>query len=402
MDACIAPATDKLIVDVVFPFTLSTPKYGPSRPFTGNHAAKAAYVDALEAELVSLDDEVRARPVSAVRLSGGASIMSADKVCHLVRRIKKTLNLVPGAEISIDVEPLTVCTPSLTDWTSCGITRVNLAALSCDDAELTALGAHHSREQLQNALLFLEKFHMTNVDFEVLYGIPGQTAASWKRTLLTLAGIDALHVSIRPLVDAASDKAWTTARLGQTSMAQDNCAMGRGDVQATQTSETSAMPNRCEAERASTQATKTGETSTTQDRVPDPIAPLPSPETRRALYEQAQHILDERGYTEIAPGDFAKLGLAPASGVFGPLMRAGADVLGLGAGARSRLDGFLYENACDYDLYVAKSADFEAIVRNPLREDEQSLHARICPPIENLTTPQRFDLLETMGASLAR
>ena len=356
MDACIAPATDKLVVDVVFPFTLSTPKYGPSRPFTGNHAAKAAYVDALEAELASLDDEVRAQPVSAVRLSGGASIMSADKVCHLVRQIKKTLTLAPGAEISIDVEPLTVCTPSLTDWTSCGITRVNLAALSCDDAELSALGAHHSREQLQNALLFLEKFHMANVNFEVLYGVPGQTAASWKRTLLTLAGVDAPQISIRPLVDAASDKAWTTAQ--------------------------------------------TGEAHTAQEGVP--AAPLPSPETRRAFYEQAQHILGERGYTEIAPGDFAKSGLAPASGVFGPLMRAGADVLGLGAGARSRLDGFLYENACDYDLYVAKSADFEAIVRNPLREDEQSLHARVCPPIENLTTPQRFEFLETMGASLAR
>lgn len=354
MDACIAPATDKLVVDVAFPFTLSTPKYGPSRPFTGNHAAKAAYVDSLEAELASLDDEVCARPVSAVRLSGGASIMSADKVCHLVRCIKKTLNLVPGAEISIDVEPLTVCTPSLTDWTSCGITRINLAALSCDDAELTALGAHHSREQLQNSLLFLEKFHMANVNFEVLYGVPGQTAASWKRTLLTLAGVDAPQISIRPLVDAASDKAWTT----QT----DEANMAQGDV---------------------------------------PAAPLPSPETRRALYEQAQRILGERGYTEIAPGDFAKSGLAPASGVFGPLMRAGADVLGLGAGARSRLDGFLYENACDYDLYVAKSADFETIVRNPLRENEQSLRARVCPPVENLTASQRFEFLETIGATLA-
>ena len=357
MDARIAPATDKLVVDVAFPFTLSTPKYGPSRPFTGNHAAKAAYVDALEAELASLDDEVRARPVCAVRLSGGASIMSADKVCHLVRHIKKTLNLVPGAEISIDVEPLTVCTPSLTDWTSCDITRVNLAALSCDDAELSALGAHHSREQLQNALLFLEKFHMTNVNFEALYGLPGQTQASWKRTLLTLAGIDAPQISIRPLVDAASDKAW---------------------------------------------ATQTGEAGTVQEGTPIPAAPLPSPETRRALYEQAQRILGARGYTEVAPGDFAKPSFASSAGAFGQLVRAGADVLGLGAGAHSRLDGFLYENACDYDLYVAKSADFEAIVRNPLREDEQSLRARVCTPIETLTASQRFELLETIGASLAR
>ena len=357
MDAHVAPATDKLVVDVAFPFTLSTPKYGPSRPFIGDHAAKAAYVDALEAELDSLDDEVRARPVSAVRLSGGASIMSADKVCHLVRRIKKALHMVPGAEISIEAEPLTVCTPSLTDWTSCGITRVNLAALSCDDVELGALGAHHNREQLQNALLFLEKFHMTNASFEMLYGIPGQTAASWKRTLLTVVGVDAPCISVRPLVDAASDAAWT-AQVGADGAPQ-------GDASS-------------------------------------PDAPLPSPNTRCELYLQAQRILGERGYAEIAPGDFVKSGLAAAQETFSRLMRAGADVLGLGAGARSRLDGFLYENACDYDLYVAKSADFEAIVRNPLREDEQSLRARVCAPIEDLTASQRFDALEATGASLAR
>ena len=341
MDARVAPATDKLVVDVAFPFTLTAPKYGPSRPFIGDHAAKAAYVDALEAELDSLDDEVRARPVSAVRLSGGASIMNADKVCHLVRRIKKTLRMVPGAEISIEVEPLTVCTPSLTDWTSCGITRVNLAALSCDDAELNALGARHSREQLQNALLF----------------IPEQTAASWKRTLLTVVGVDAPCISVRPLVDAASDAAWT-AQVGTDGAPQ-------GDASS-------------------------------------PDAPLPSPNTRCELYLQAQRILGERGYAEIAPGDFVKSGLAAAQETFSRLMRAGADVLGLGAGARSRLDGFLYENACDYDLYVAKSADFEAIVRNPLREDEQSLRARVCAPIEDLTASQRFDALEATGASLAR
>ena len=398
MDACIAPATDKLVVDVAFPFTLSTPKYGPSRPFTGNHAAKAAYVDALEAELASLDDEVRARPASAVRLSGGASIMSADKVCHLVRRIKKTLTLAPGAEISIDVEPLTVCTPSLTDWTSCGITRVNLAALSCNDSELAALGAHHSREQFQNALLFLEKFHMANVNFEVLYGVPGQTEASWKRTLLTLAGIDAPHISIRPLVDAASDKAWA-APASEANMKRDASNKESAHVLDTPADEMAAAQDRSESEGAHG---LTSETDATQKDTPAPIAPLPSPDTRRDLYEQAQLILSERGYVEVAPGDFVKPSLASSASAFGQLVRAGADVLGLGAGARSRLDGFLYENACDYDLYVAKSADFEAIARSPLREDERSLRARICPPIENLTASQRFELLETIGASLAR
>ncbi len=333
-----------LVVSVEFPFTLGTPKYGPSRPFVGDHAAKAAYVDALEAELASLDDEVRARPVQAVRLHGGASIMSADKVCHLVRSIKKTLNVQPGCEVSIDVEPLTVCTPSLTDWTSCGVTRVNLDVVSVLDEELSAFGAHHSRSQLQNALLFLERFHVGNVCHTLLFGLPGQTPASWERSLVTSAGVDTPQISVRPLVDTREQG--TTSESGPT--------------------------------------------------------PLPTREQRASFYAQAVRVLEKHGYEEIAPGDFVKQGLAHAASAYDALVRAGADVLGLGAGAKTRMDGFMYENACDFDLYVAKSADFEAIVRNPLREDAEARAARAATPLDQMSEPERFEALERLGAALAR
>ncbi len=336
--------TGTLVVSVEFPFTLAAPTYGPSRPFVGDHAAKAAYVDALEAELASLDDEVRTRPVSAVRLAGGASIMSADKVCHLVRSIKKTLNVQPGCEVAIDVEPLTVCTPSLTDWTSCGVTRVNLDVVSVHDDELSAIGASHDRQQLQNALLFLERFHMGNVCHTLLYGLPGQTQASWERSLVTCAGVEAPQISVRPLVD------------GHDAQASDGASQPA----------------------------------------------LPTCEQRRSFYTQAARVLGEHGYDEVAPGDFVKSGHPHAASVYDALMRTGADVLGLGAGAKTRMDGFMYENACDFDLYVAKSADFEAIVRNPLREGDEARAARVATPIEQLSDSERFEALEHLGAALAR
>lgn len=332
----------KLVVNVEFPFTLAAPKYGPSRPFVGDRAAKAAYVDALEAELGSLDDEVRGRAVSAVRLHGGASIMSADKVCHLVRSIRKAFTLERGAQVSIDVEPLTVCTPSLTDWTSCGVSRVNLAMLSADDGELKRLGAGHDREGLQNALLFLERFHVSNVSLDELYGLPGQSVASWEKSLLTAAALEAPHIRVRPLVDVRDEAA----------------------------------------------------------RAADP-AKLPSRQERAACYERACAVLADKGYAQYAPGDFVKGGPHERD-VYGELVRAGADVLGLGAGAKTRMDGFMYENACDFDLYVAKSADFEAIVRNPLRETDEARAARVAAPFEQMSGSARLEALERLGAALAR
>lgn len=370
----------ELVVNIAFPFTLETPAFGPSRPFVGDRAAKAAYVDALERELASLDEETKARPVSAVRLSGGASIMNADKVCHLVRSVRKTLNLVQGAEVSIDVEPLTVCTPSLTDWTSCGITRVNLAALSVLDDELRAMGAGHTREQLQNAMLFLGKFHMPHVSVELMYGLPGQTKTSWKRSLITIAEMGYPHIRVVPLVDARAEDADERGAqvAGAPSAAASSQVAGAAEAQAS-----AADPEAATAD-------------------PSAARPLPGREEHRAWYQLASEVLEARGYVQYAPGAFVSTTAPHARDPFDEHVRAGADVLGLGAGARSRVDGFVYENACDFDLYVEHSAEFETIVRNPMRLTGEAAQAVRARPFSELTFDERCEQLELAGAAYAR
>ena len=352
---------DDMIVNVAFPFTLATPPFGPSRPYIADHAAKIAYVKAVETELASLDEELRARPVAAVRLSGGASIMNADSVCHLVRSIRKALTLEPHAEISIDVEPITVCTPSLTDWTSCGINRVNLAAVSVHDDELRAMGAAHTREQLQNALLFLGKFHMSRVSIELMYGLPRQTRASWEHTLLTVADLGYPHIRVTPLVDRHTGGA-------------ANAEVANAD-------------------------TTNAEVTSEQNRA----ASLPSIEDRRSWYELACTTLTSRGYEQYAVDSFVSTSAPHGRDRFDKHARNGADVLGLGAGAHSRIDGFAYANAVDFDLYVQHSAEFETIVRNPARIDtEAQKEALARQSFENLSMRERFEQAEALGSVHAR
>lgn len=301
-----------LVVDVAFPCTLASPAFGASQPYIADGPAKAAYVDAVEAELGSVDDGLRTRPVAALRLSGGASIMNADKVCHLVRRLRRELAVEPRAQIAVDVEPLTVGTPSLTNWTSCGVNRVNLAVWSAVDDELAALGASHRREQVQDALLFLEKFHLGNVNVRLLFGLPGQTPRSWEESLRTFAAVDCPHIEVRPLVEPVAEKA-------------------------------SQLPDRA---------------------------------ARRALYLQACEVLGGRGYVEYLPGMFVRSDAPHARDGFAMAQVAGADLLALGAGARNRWDGFLYENDPDFDRYVRNAADFEKLVRNPRREGVDACQIR--------------------------
>lgn len=322
MDLSTLP-TGALVLNATFPCTLKTPAFGQSQPYIADSPAKAAYVDAMETELEALDEELRTRPIRAVRLSGGASIMSADKTCHLVRRIRKTLAVEPRAQISIDVDPLTVGTPSLTDWTSCGINRVNLRVWSVIDEELAALGASHRREHIQNALLFLEKFHLNDVSAELLFGLPGQTLASWKQSVRTLAELACPHVRVLPLVETRAEKA----------------------------------------------------------------SQLPDAETRRAMYEAAHGVLSGKGYLEYLPGMFVRKDAPHARDAFEVALRGGAGLLGLGAGVRSSYDGFLFENTGDFDRYVKNAADFEAVVVNPRREGADAMQARVAQGMLDATGP---------------
>lgn len=320
----VAARDNGLVIYVSFPFALKSPAFGSGQPYIANSPAKAAYVDALERELASLEEDVRSRPVKAVRLGGGASIASADKVCKLVRDIRKTLAVQPRAEISIEVNPLTVGTPSLTDWTSCGINRVLLDARSVHDKELSALGVSHTRQDIENALQFLSLFKVARIDMRLLYGIPFQTLSSWKTTLLTVIDQGVEHITVLPLVNSASEHA---------------------------------------SEPASGPASERD-------------AELPSAQEREQMRHLASEILGKHGYREYALGRFVRSDTPHAKDAFDAAVRAGSDQLGLGAAALSRYDGFVYENTGDFDRYVQESSDASAIVENPRRESPSSVEAR--------------------------
>jgi len=79
--------------------------------------------------------------------------------------------------------------------------------------------------------------------------------------------------------------------------------------------------------------------------------------------------LEGRGFRLYGAGRFAKPGMECR---FFTQEALGVDRLGLGAGAKSALDGFCYENTAELSRYLEHAANFEAIVENPMELDEKS------------------------------
>lgn len=151
------------------------------------------YVDAVVAE-VAMEREWQ--PLHAVNLGGGTpSALSADQIDRLVEAISSRFGLVAGAEISIEANP--------EDWTreyagslrQAGINRVSLGVQSFDDAVLAALGREHTARQAAQAVANAQMEDFPTVNLDLIFGTPGESMQSWRRTVELALELETEHLS---------------------------------------------------------------------------------------------------------------------------------------------------------------------------------------------------------------
>ena len=83
---------------------------------------------------------------------------------------------------------------------------------------------------------------------------------------------------------------------------------------------------------------------------------MPDEEARFAMYAHACEFLGENGYAQYAAGRFCRPG---HEYLFDALRRNGTEIVGMGVGAVTLLDGVMTRNTNNCALYVKNSGDFE-------------------------------------------
>lgn len=187
------------VIKIAIPFvTAELPNMEGVRVI-GDRPARMEYLDALSSEAESVAGDFKDCLIKAISIEGPMpSIMSPDGLGGLLRRISTLFDIDSACEISLAAVPHTVGVPSLTGWGQGKVNRVSLKAESIQAVELSSLGVSYGLSDIQNALLFFDKFHMRNVDVELLVGIPGQSESSLMRSIRSLASIDVPHVTLKP------------------------------------------------------------------------------------------------------------------------------------------------------------------------------------------------------------
>ncbi|GIW40174.1 MAG: coproporphyrinogen III oxidase [Candidatus Binatia bacterium] len=156
------------------------------------------YVSALLREIRSVRHEFFDFPpeVVSVFFGGGTpSLFHPRSFGRLLDTIAREFRTGPGIEVSLETNPDGVDLGRLRDFRRAGIGRLSIGAQSFDEATLRALGRWHSPAENVRAFGLARAAGFENVNLDLIFGVPGQSLASWSEDLATASGLRPEHVS---------------------------------------------------------------------------------------------------------------------------------------------------------------------------------------------------------------
>ncbi len=251
------------------------------------------YVEALIRCIGYHRKTARAREISTVYIGGGTpSLIPPHKLSRLFCSILENFSVSAAAEITIEANPES-CTPEFLECAvSCGVNRLSLGVQSLCDSELKRIGRLHSAQEAVSAVKSARKSGFENISCDLIFGLPGQSAESFAKSVDGLISLDTKHISCY------------------------NLQLEKG-----------------------TPLYKSG-------------AALPDEREQEQMYFHACSALGKAGYTHYEISNFAKSGFESRHN---SVYWTENDYLGLGAAAHSRIGGYRYSFMPDRAAFIKKT-----------------------------------------------
>jgi len=172
-----------------------------------SEARFAPYVDAVCVEIVGhqrfysgggieLPEELSRTVVDSVYIGGGTpSLLDPRQLARLMDAIRGSFRC-DLREVTLEADPETITAEKAAAWVAAGIRRISFGVQSFCDEELKAAGRMHRRADVYRAVPVLREAGISNISFDLIAGLPGQTAESWRDSLDQLGSLRPEHVSI--------------------------------------------------------------------------------------------------------------------------------------------------------------------------------------------------------------
>ncbi len=137
------------------------------------------------------------RKADSVYLGGGTpTTLAPGQIERTFAALRQEFELDPTAEITVECAPGALVPEMLETLVRAGVNRVSLGVQSFIDAEAAAVGRQHTRAAVLDDISRLRAAGITNINVDLIAGLPHQAAASWQTSLDETIHTGVPHASI--------------------------------------------------------------------------------------------------------------------------------------------------------------------------------------------------------------
>ena len=163
---------------------------------TGLYQSELAerYVNAVVDEIVTSSNA--RRQVDTIYFGGGTpSLLTPPQLDRILSALHQQFAVQQDSEVTVEMNPGTVTRDQLSAFRSLGVNRASFGAQTFDDAELAKLGRSHTSAETLRTFDELRTAGFTNVSFDLIAGLPGQTLAGWQQNVERAVSLEPEHLS---------------------------------------------------------------------------------------------------------------------------------------------------------------------------------------------------------------
>lgn len=192
---------NKLMLYIHIPFCQQKCNYCDFVSFHANYDTIDKYILKLLSEIEYKSYIAKNYIISSIYIGGGTpSIIDKKYIRFILESIRNHYNLSNDIEITIESNPNSLNLDKLNLYFESGINRLSIGLQSANDNELKMLGRIHNYSDFLDSYDSAIHVGFKNINIDLINGIPGQSAESFKKTLKQIMMLNIKHVSIYNLI----------------------------------------------------------------------------------------------------------------------------------------------------------------------------------------------------------
>ncbi len=213
------PADDPRAAYVHVPFCARRCGYCNFTVVAGRRDRIPDFLQALQTELSWLE---RPRPVDTLYLGGGTPThLDADSLQRLLALVTTWHPLRPGAEFSVEANPVDVTEATAAALAAHGVTRISIGAQSFHASTLELLERDHRAEQIEAACKTARR-HIATLSLDLMFAVPHDALARWSADLDRALRLAPDHLSTYGLTFERGTTFWNRRHRGELTPCEES------------------------------------------------------------------------------------------------------------------------------------------------------------------------------------